>query len=227
MTFRILVVDDHSLVREGLIRLLKADKDIEVVGEADNGDSALEKAEQLKPDMILMDLYMPKLDGITATRLIKKSMPDMRVVMLTVSEEEEDIMEAVYAGAQGYILKSTDPSTFVQQVKGSFTGEAALGPDMVNRLVAGMRHKSKATSNQRNNQHAISDREKEVLAQITQGLTNKVIAANLFISINTTRTHIRALMQKLNLDNRTQLATYAMQKGLVPSSSERKMARFA
>jgi len=227
MAFKILVVDDHSLVRQGIIRLLKTDKDIEVVGEGDNGYNALEKAEQLKPDVILMDLYMPGLDGIAATRLIKKNMPDVCIIILTVSEEEEDIMEAVYAGAQGYILKNTDPSSFVQQVKGAFTGEVALGSDMVKRLITAMRHKSKTPSNQKTDQHnTLSDREKEVLALISKGLTNKEIAASLYISINTTRTHIRALMQKLNLDNRTQLATYAMREGLTgTSTSERKMAR--
>ena len=226
MAFKILVVDDHSLVRQGIIRLLKTDKDIEVVGEADSGYAALEKAEQLKPEVILLDLYMPGLDGIAATRLIKKSMPDVCVIILTVSEEEEDIMEAVYAGAQGYILKNTDPSSFIQQVKGAFTGEVALGSDMVKRLITAMRHKSKTPSNQKVDQHnTLSDREKEVLGLISKGMTNKEIAASLFISINTTRTHIRALMQKLNLDNRTQLATYAMREGLTPNSSERKMAR--
>ncbi len=227
MAFKILVVDDHSLVRQGIIRLLKTDKDIEVVGEGDNGYNALEKAEQLKPDVILMDLYMPGLDGIAATRLIKKNMPDVCVIILTVSEEEEDIMEAVYAGAQGYILKNTDPSSFVQQVKGAFTGEVALGSDMVKRLITAMRHKSKTPSNQKADQHnTLSDREKEVLALISKGLTNKEIAPSLYISINTTRTHIRALMQKLNLDNRTQLATYAMREGLTgATTSEKKMAR--
>ncbi len=226
MAFKILVVDDHSLVRQGIIRLLKTDKDIEVVGEADSGYAALEKAEQLKPEVILLDLYMPGLDGIAATRLIKKSMPDVCVIILTVSEEEEDIMEAVYAGAQGYILKNTDPSSFIQQVKGAFTGEVALGSDMVKRLITAMRHKSKTPSNQKVDQHnTLSDREKEVLGLISKGMTNEEIAASLFISINTTRTHIRALMQKLNLDNRTQLATYAMREGLTPNSSERKMAR--
>ncbi len=227
MSFKILVVDDHSLVRQGLIRLLKTDKDIEVVGEGDSGYNALEKAELLKPDVILMDLYMPGLDGIAATRLIKKSMPEVCVIILTVSEEEEDIMEAVYAGAQGYILKNADPATFVQQVKASFSGEIALGSDMVKRLITAMRHKSKTPSNQKTDMHnAISGREKEVLGLISKGLTNKEIGASLFISINTTRTHIRALMQKLNLDNRTQLATYALREGLVPNlSSERKMVR--
>src|SRR5262249_43973315 len=135
---------------------------------------------------------------------------------------------AVYAGAQGYIRKNTDPSSFIQQVKGAFTGEVALGSDMVKRLITAMRHKSKTPSNQKVDQHnTLSDREKEVLGLISKGLTNKEIAASLFISINTTRTHIRALMQKLNLDNRTQLATYAMREGLTPNATERKVSRSA
>ncbi len=227
MSFKILVVDDHSLVRQGLIRLLKTDKDIEVVGEADSGYSSLEKAELLKPDVILMDLYMPGLDGIAATRLIKKSTPDVCIIILTVSEEEEDIMEALNAGAQGYILKNTDPSSFIQQVKASCSGEVALGSDIVKRLINAMQHKSKAPSIQKVDQHnTISNREKEVLGLISKGLTNKEMAVGMVISINTIRTHIRALMQKLNLDNRTQLATYAIREGMVPNSpSDRKMVR--
>src|SRR5947209_2538394 len=109
--FKILVVDDHALVRSGITRLLKTDKDIDIVGEADNGYDAVEKAERLKPHIALRDLYIPGLDGTATTRLLKKSQPDIKVIILTVSEAEEDSMEAVYAGAQGYILKSTDVNT--------------------------------------------------------------------------------------------------------------------
>lgn len=213
MTSRILIADDHTLIREGLTRLLKTDKEIEVVGEAENGYDALEQAKRLKPDIILLDLYMPGLDGISATKLIKTHMPDVCIVMLTVSQNEEDILEAVYAGANGYIYKDTDPSTFIQQVKCACAGDAVFDSDMMKRLLAGIRHEKPQTV-EALNRSALSNREKEVLDLVTAGLSNKAISSSLTISINTTRSHVRSLMQKLQSDNRTQLATAALREGL-------------
>ncbi len=220
MKLRILIVDDHRLIREGLAWLLRTDKDIEVVGEADNGYTAVEQCKQLHPDIVLMDLYMPTLDGISATRLIKETVPDTCVILLTVSQNEEDLMEAIYSGASGYIYKDTDASTLIEQVKRAYAGDTAFGPDMVKRILAGVRRQKPESANTKLRM-GISSREKEVLGLIAGGLTNKAISSSLAISINTTRTHVRALMQKLNSDNRTQLATLALRDGLTSESNVR------
>lgn len=221
MPTRILIADDHALVREGLTRLLQTDKDMQVIGEADNGYAAVQEAKRLNPDIVLLDLYMPGLDGISATRLIKANSPNTCIILLTVSQDEKDITEAVYAGASGYIYKDTDSSTFLQQIKRSSSGEEAFGPSMVKKLISGMRHESFVTIDGRN-RAAISNREKEVLGLITKGFTNKAISSALTISVNTTRTHVRSLMQKLQSENRTQLATASLRDGITSDMNMKK-----
>ena len=214
MATRVLVVDDHTLVRQGIVRLLSSDKQIEVVGEAANGFEALERTKELKPDVVLMDLYMPGLDGVSVTRLIKRELPNVQVVLITASPEEADIVEAVQAGARGYIPKTTDGITLIKQLKQAVSGGVALSEDMTSKLVQALSHKTTGHNTNGSNSFALlTQREKETLALISQGKTNKEIADALVVSVNTVRAHVRSLMQKMNLDNRTQLAVHGLREG--------------
>lgn len=223
---RVLVVEDHTLVREGIVKILSSDKGIEVIGEAGNGFEALTKTRELKPDAVLMDLYMPGMDGFAATRLIKREMPQVHVIVLTVSNEEDDILEAVRAGARGYIVKSVDASDLIMQLKQVVSGAVAMSEDMTNKLVTGLARKNHTSHEpDADLRTALTQREKEVLALIAQGATNKGIAASLIISEHTVRAHVRSLMQKLNLDNRTQLAVYGIREGFGLDSREQHAGR--
>lgn len=212
MTIRMLVVEDHTLVRQAIVNLLVDDETIQVVGEASNGFDAVTKARELQPDVILMDLYMPGIDGIAATRLVKRELPNSQVILLTISTEEDDILKAVQAGARGYILKNADAATLIQQIKQVISGGVALSEDMISKLLTGL-VKNTHTPTEPDLQQPLTQREKEVLELISHGMTNKEISAALFISQNTVRAHVRSLMQKLNLDNRTQLAVYGIREG--------------
>lgn len=212
---RVLVVDDHKLIRQGISKILSSDG-FEVVGEASSGFDAVDKVRELSPDAVLMDLYMPGPDGLAATRLIKREFPDVQVVILTVSEEEEDIIEAVQAGARGYIIKNADASTLIQQLRQVLSGGVAMSEDMTEKLVTGLSRNVRAVQKVEMGVGAtLTEREREVLALVGQGASNKALASALCISENTVRAHVRSLMQKLNLDNRTQLAVFGVREGLV------------
>jgi len=211
MGIRMLVVDDHNLVRQAILNLLPEDGCIEIVGEASNGSQAVAKARELQPDVILMDLYMPGVDGLTATRLIKRELPDTQIILLTVSTDEDDILKAVQAGARGYILKNTDAASLIQQIKQVIAGKVALSEDLVGQLLSGLGRNPQPVAQEALPQ-PITVRERAVLELLSQGITNKEISASLFISQNTVRAHVRSLMQKLNLDNRTQLAVYGVRE---------------
>ncbi len=213
MAIRLLVVEDHTLVRQAIVKLISEDKGIEVVGEATNGFDAVTKTRELQPDVVLMDLYMPGLDGVAATRLIKREMPNVQVILLTVSTEEDDILRAVHAGARGYILKNAEAMSLIQQLKQVVSGGVALSEDMISKLLTGLAHNTHTHHSSEPNLYTLTQREKEVLELISQGMTNKEISAALFISENTVRAHVRSLMQKLTLDNRTQLAVYGIREG--------------
>jgi DNA-binding NarL/FixJ family response regulator len=210
----VLVVDDHTLVRQGITRLLSADNGINVVGEASNGFDALEKARQLKPNVVLADIYMPGLDGLSFTRLLKSEMPEVQVVIVTASLTEEDIVEGVRSGARGYIPKNTDAANMIKQVKQAATGGVALTEDVTTKLVTALAQKVERRSSGDATLYApLSEREKDVLEFIAQGKSNKEIATQLVVSVNTIRAHVRSLMQKLNVENRTQLAIYGLREG--------------
>jgi DNA-binding NarL/FixJ family response regulator len=210
---KLLIVDDHSLVRQGIAKLLASEKWVEIVGEAGNGFEALAKARELQPDTILMDLYMPGMDGISAIRLIKQELKDVRIVLLSMSTEEKDIVEAIESGACGYISKSQDAASMVRQLKRAVAGGVALSDEITAKLVTGLSHGHTPQRNGTGQLATLSRREKEVLALIAQGASNKKIAATLYISEHTVRAHIRSLMQKLSADNRTQLAVIGVQQG--------------
>jgi NarL family two-component system response regulator LiaR len=213
MTIRVLVADDHKLFRQGLISLIKTRGDeVEVIGEAATGREAIRLAGQLRPDVVLMDIYMPQGDGLQATREIRERFSDIAVVMLTSSEEDEHLYEAVRLGASGYLLKSLDASELFDLLSGIAHGEAAMTRAMAARLLKSVANQS---INTERGEEALTEREIDVLRLVAQGASNPQIAETLCISVNTVKSHLKNILAKLQLDNRTQAATYAVQSGLV------------
>lgn len=201
----VLVVDDHAVVRAGLANILGSESDIRIVGEARDGVEAISKALQLKPDIILMDIFMPGCSGLEAMVTIKESFPDARVLILTVSDHEEDLFQALRFGAQGYLLKGATITEVVDAVRRTAAGEVMLSPHVVARLVAEFRDKEKAAGNGLE----LSAREMEVLHLVGEGLTNTEIANRLFIGESTVRTYLHRLLEKLQLRNRAEAVAYA------------------
>lgn len=211
---RVIVADDHRLFRQGLVSLMKTRRDlVEVIGEASSGREAVSLVRQLQPDVVLMDILMPDGDGLSAAHAIRLEQPEIAVVMLTSSELEEHLLEAVRLGASGYLLKDLDASELFDLLDGVSRGEAALTRAMASRLLKGMSDRSQEYENY---QETLSEREIEVLRLVAQGYSNPQIADELFISINTVKSHIKNILSKLNLDNRTQVATFAVQHGFMP-----------
>lgn len=211
---RILLVDDHLLFRKGLARLLGAQPDFEVVGEAADGLEAVEQAQSLHPDLVLMDIRMPNCDGLEATRRIKAYMPDVRVVMLSVSDDEGDLVTAVRYGADGYLLKDLLPETLFQQLRGLMAGEAPMSRAMTGKLLRQLAQQSQPAA-QPSASEVLSARECEVVALVADGLSNAEIAEELGIARNTVKNHLRSILAKLGVRNRAQAAAYAVSQGLV------------
>ncbi|TET48237.1 MAG: response regulator transcription factor [Dehalococcoidia bacterium] len=217
---RVLVVDDHALFRRGIVTVLANQKNISVVGEAVNGLEAIDKAEELVPDVIVMDLNMPQCSGLEATQALQAKMPQVSILVLTVSDNEADLFHAIKFGATGYILKNTEPEELVQAIHHIAQGGVILSPMMAAKLLTEFRGLGtdamvKKTAEEEDN---LSPREDEVLRLVSQGATNKEIADSLFISENTVKTHLRNIMDKLHLANRSQAAAYAVKRGLVPDN---------
>lgn len=211
---RILLVDDHLLFRKGLMRLLDAQPDFEAVGEARDGLEAVEQARRLEPDLVLMDIRMPNCDGLEATRRVKARMPDMQVVMLTVSNDERDLATAVQAGADGYLLKDTQPEVLFEHLRNLRDGKAPISGDLTGKLLRQLARQSRPAA-QSVDTGELSPRECEVLALVVQGLTNREIGDELGISRNTVKNHLRSVYAKLGVRNRAQAAAYAVSQGLV------------
>lgn len=205
----VLVVDDHALFRKGVARLLQAEG-FKVVGEARDGREALSQAKKLKPDVILMDIYMPGMDGLEATRRIKEAIPSAKVVILTISEEDQNLFEAIKAGAHGYLLKSVEPEALFQTLRGVVRGEAFLSPSMAAKILDEFARAAEGAPSAR-----LSPREREVLELLARGASNKEIASALNISENTVKNHLKRIMEKLHLENRVQVVAYALREGLV------------
>lgn len=210
---RILLVDDHPLFRKGLASVLAAEKDFKVVGEAQDGVEAINKAKQLKPDIVLMDIYMPEADGLEATRRLKQSMSGVAVVMLTVSEEDKNLFQAIKCGAHGYLLKSMEPQELLEMLRGVSTGEAPISRITAAKILDQF---SKHTPDdpQKKADQGLSPRELEVLGLVTKGLTNKEIANQLKIAESTVKKHLKSILEKLHLANRVQAAAFALEKSL-------------
>ncbi|MFQ5847257.1 MAG: response regulator [Candidatus Methylomirabilales bacterium] len=213
-TFRILLVDDHALFRDGLASLLAEQADFEVVGEAESGEEALERAKELEPDLILMDIYMPGGDGLTATRRIKEEMPSVKIVMLTISEEDQKLFDAVKSGAQGYLLKRMKAQQFLELLRGISRGEAPISRAMAAKILAEFARQAPHDPGSAPGLR-LSPREREVLELLTKGQTNKEIATALGISENTVKNRLKSILEKLHLENRVQAVAYALERGLV------------
>ena len=207
MSIRLLVVDDHPVVRAGIVGLLAGEPDLEVVGEAGDGAQACELAATLQPDVVLMDLRMPVMDGTTATERILAATPTLRVVVLTTYETDADILRAVEAGATGYLLKDTPRDDLVAAVRAVAGGETVLAPSVARRLVAGVRNAAER----------LTARELEMLAAVARGGSNAQIGVELFISEATVKTHLLRVFAKLGVDDRTRAVTVALERGILRS----------
>lgn len=209
---RILLAEDHVLFRKGLAQLLNSQPDFQVIGEAGDGFEARDKARELMPDLILMDIDMPRCDGRKATRLIKAELPYVVIVILTVSDDEQDLFAAIKNGAQGYLLKKIDPEDLFERLRGMARGEAALSRLMADKI---LREFAREGANPAPNfGSALTDREEQVLALVARGMTNREIAVALVIAENTVKNHLRNILSKLHLDNRVQAAAYALREGM-------------
>jgi DNA-binding NarL/FixJ family response regulator len=204
---RILIADDHAVVRKGLRSFLELDPDLKIVGEAADGAAALRMAREFQPDVVLMDLLMPIMDGIAATSAIRRELPDIEVLALTSVLEESLVIQAIQAGAIGYLLKDTEAPKLRQAIKAAAAGEVQLSPAAAAMLM----RKVKAPRSP----ETLTERETEVLRQLARGKSNKEIANSLFISETTVKTHVKNIMQKLDVPSRTQAALYAARIGLV------------
>jgi two-component system, NarL family, response regulator LiaR len=209
MSIRILITDDHKVVRQGLRMVLDLDPDLEVVGEASNGEEALRTARRLEPDVVLMDLLMPVMDGIEATAEVRREMPDTEVVALTSVLEDASVAGAIRAGAIGYLLKNTGADELCRAVKAAAAGQVQLAPEAAARLMREVRDPESP--------EALTKRETEVLKLVVRGKTNKQIARDLFIGEKTVKTHVRSILTKLGVKSRTQAALHAVRVGLVPA----------
>jgi DNA-binding NarL/FixJ family response regulator len=211
---RVAIADDHPLFRDGLRSLLEA-RGIEVVGEARNGREALEEARREHPDVILMDLSMPELNGLAATRLISAELPEVKVVILTASEDDADLFEAIKSGAQGYLFKNLDSDEFFRLLDGVARGEPALTPGLARKLLGEFARPAPAPRTAAEAPVALTDREREVLDLLVQGVTsNRELAERLVVSENTVKYHLRNILDKLHLQNRAQVVAYAVRQGL-------------
>ncbi|OLS41562.1 response regulator transcription factor [Bacillus sp. MRMR6] len=209
MMIRILIADDHHVVRRGLAFFLGTQQEIEIVGEAGNGKEALELARSLKPDLILMDLVMPEMDGIQATRCIKREFPAIKILMLTSFSDQDHVIPALEAGASGYQLKDIQPDELISCIKKIIAGESQLHPKATSHLLANLSSKARKTID------VLTNRELDVLKEIAKGKSNKEIAATLVITEKTVKTHVSNLLSKLELADRTQAALFAVKNQLV------------
>ena len=211
---RVLIADDHALFRRGLLMVLKQEEDIDVVGEASDGHEAVEKATELMPDVILMDVRMPKRSGIEATQQVKELLPHVKILMLTISDEEADLYDAIKAGASGYLLKEISIDEVADAVRSVWAGQSRISPSMAAKLLAEF-----AAMSEREKQQLpapnLTDREMEVLQLVAQGLNNRDIATELFISENTVKNHVRNILEKLHLHSRMEAVVYAVREKLL------------
>ncbi|WP_102271978.1 response regulator [Cytobacillus massiliigabonensis] len=211
MTIRILIADDHHVVRRGLAFFLKTQQDIDIIGEARDGKEAVEMTMRLLPDIVLMDLEMPNMNGIEATRAIKQGCPDVKIMMLTSFSDQDHVIPAIEAGASGYQLKDIEPDELVRAIIHLKNGENQLHPKATSHLLS---HLTAKSSEERKPLEGLTKRELEVLKEIAKGKSNKEIAADLFITEKTVKTHVSNVLSKLELADRTQAALYAVRNGL-------------
>jgi two-component system, NarL family, response regulator LiaR len=215
MSIRVIIVDDHNVMRQGLKMILSLDPDFEVVGEAVNGAEAVKLATELKPDVVLMDLLMPVMDGITATALIKKTVPEVEVLALTSVMEDASVVDAIKAGAIGYLIKDKNAEEVLQAIKAAAAGQVQLSHHSMQRLLREMQPANSPA-------FELTKREMEVLKLLVKGLANREIADELKIGNGTIKTHLNKIFNKLNVDSRTQAVIEAVRLGLIALPSENK-----
>jgi two-component system, NarL family, nitrate/nitrite response regulator NarL len=207
--YRVLIADDHPHARTAIIAMLEDDPYFKIVGQAKNGKEAIELSQQHQPDIILMDIEMPMMNGLEATKFIKEKFPSIKVIMLSVSDNVADLFTAIQYGAQGYLLKNMDPDDWLQYLHSVVEGTSDTTRGMAGKLLYQFREKDLQNSS---SAKSLTPREKEILLLISEGISNKQIAEQLFISENTVKNHIKKLLEKLELENRVQLATYAIKR---------------
>lgn len=223
-SLKVLLVEDHKMVRLGLSLVFEHCDDIDMIGEAEDGKKGVEMALALKPDVVLMDIGLPEMDGIQATSLIKKSSPDMKVLIFTSREADDDVFDSLSAGADGYIMKGANEEQMISAIKAVAEGTAWLDPAIAKLVLSNVRKHSSFNNNQivtdnnktvAKNEYGLTDRELEVLALIVEGLNNMQISKKLYITLATTKAHVHSILQKLYVSNRTQATIQAVKEGLV------------
>ena len=207
----VLIVDDHAVVRQGLRSLLELQEEIEVVGEAANGLEAVDQTSRFLPDVVLMDLVMPEIDGIEATRRIRAVSPSTQVIVLTSFSEDEQVFSAIKAGALSYLLKNVSPADLIKAIQAAYRGEAQLHPEIAKKLMEELSVRAKQSTSEE-----LTQRELGVLRLIARGQSNREIGEQLVISEKTVKTHVSNILSKLHLADRTQAAIYALREGLAP-----------
>ncbi|HAE58089.1 MAG TPA: hypothetical protein DCG54_00910 [Anaerolineae bacterium] len=207
---RVMVVDDHSLFRRGLIGLLEEMPEFLVVGEASNGQEAVEKIQEAHPDVLLLDINMPVMDGIQGLDAIRKLRPEQKILMLTISQNDDDLIDAIVAGANGYLLKNTEPEALRNTIQQIVAGNAVLSPEITNKVLQAVRRSKTERS-----RGLLSEREIDVLKCLARGQTTSQIAGTLFISENTVKTHIRHILEKMEVNNRAEAVARAAQLELI------------
>lgn len=210
MNIKVLIADDHHVVRRGLLFFLKTQQDIEVVGEAINGQEAVQLVHQLQPDVVLMDLSMPVMNGVEATKAIRQANSDVKIIILTSFSDQDHVIPAIRAGASGYQLKDIEPDELVSTIRDVIKGESKLHPKVTTHV---MTHLTTNTTSSLSRINDLTKREKDVLKELTKGKSNKEIAADLFITEKTVKTHVSNILSKLQLSDRTQAALYAVKNG--------------
>jgi DNA-binding NarL/FixJ family response regulator len=212
---RVLICDDHALFRRGLAMVLESEAGIEVVAEADDGGQAVAKAEELAPDVVLMDVRMPSVSGIEATRSIAEAVPTAKIIMLTVSDEEDDLYDAIKAGATGYLLKEISIEEVADAVRAVVAGQSLIPPSMASKLLTEFGNLARQAAGKQQFAPRLTDREMDVLRLVAQGLSNRDIAARLAISENTVKNHVRNILEKLHLRTRMEAVIYAVREKLL------------
>jgi len=207
---KVVIADDHHVVRRGLLFFLKTQQDIEIIGEAKNGQEAVDMVIKLNPDVVLMDLSMPIMDGVMATKAIREADNEVKIIILTSYADQDHVIPAIRAGASGYQLKDIEPDELVQTIRDVLKGESKLHPKVTSHV---MTHLSGQNSNQHTKLDELTRREKEVLNELAKGKSNKEIASALYITEKTVKTHISNILSKLQLSDRTQAAIYAVKNG--------------
>jgi DNA-binding NarL/FixJ family response regulator len=215
-SLRVVICDDHALFRRGLEMVLENEPDIEVVGEATDGIQAVEKAQELMPDVILMDVRMPKKSGIEATQQIKELLPHVKILVLTISDEEADLYDSIKAGAAGYLLKEISTEEVADAIRSVWAGHSRISPAMASKLLTEFQAMTKrADDRQQIAPPRLTERELEVLRLVAKGLNNRDIAKNLYISENTVKNHIRNILEKLQLHSRMEAVIYAVREKIL------------